>query len=159
MKIDVVISSTSRYKKFGSVSSPDEAGDASGEVILKKLANAGHQFTYQLLPDGIDPIRKAILRCTSDAMIICGGTGLASLDLTLEAAEPLFDKAIPGFGEIFRLRSLDEVGTRAILTRATAGVVRGIPVFCMPGSPSAAMLGTDLVLAEVEHIIKHVREG
>jgi molybdenum cofactor biosynthesis protein B len=76
----------------------------------------------------------------------------------LEAVEPLFEKEIPGFGEIFRLKSLDEVGTRAILTRASAGVYRGKPIFCLPGSPNAARLGMELILAEIEHILKHISE-
>jgi len=90
--------------------------------------------------------------------VICGGTGLTHLDLTLEAVEPLFEKEIPGFGEIFRLKSLDEVGTRAILTRASAGVYRGKPIFCLPGSPNAAKLGMELILAEIGHILKHISE-
>ncbi|MGA9097750.1 MAG: molybdopterin-binding protein, partial [Methanotrichaceae archaeon] len=95
---------------------------------------------------------------TANSIIICGGTGLTHLDLTIEAVEPLFGKTLPGFGEIFRLRSLQEVGTRAILTRASAGVIENKPVFCLPGSPNAARLGTDLVLAEIEHIITHIFE-
>ena len=111
-----------------------------------------------LLPDGIEPIRNAVQSSSADAIVICGGTGLTHLDLTLEAVEPLFEKEIPGFGEIFRLKSLDEVGTRAILTRASAGVHRGRPIFCLPGSPNAARLGIELILAEIEHILKHISE-
>jgi molybdenum cofactor biosynthesis protein B len=159
MKIDVIISSTSRHKKFGSAQKPEDAKDESGRVILDKVALAGHDPSYLLLPDGIEPIRTAVQKSQADAVIICGGTGLAPLDLTLEAVEPLYYKTIPGFGEIFRLKSLDQVGTRAMLTRASAGFVRGIPVFCMPGSPAAASLGADLITAELDHIIKHVRLG
>jgi molybdopterin adenylyltransferase len=72
--------------------------------------------------------------------------------------EPLFEKTLPGFGEIFRWKSLQEVGTRAMLTRASAGVYRGRPVFCLPGSPNAARLGMELILAEILHIIKHISE-
>lgn len=79
-------------------------------------------------------------------------------DLTLEAVEPLFEKTLPGFGEIFRLRSLEEVGTRAMLTRAAAGIYQGKPIFCLPGSPNAALLGMSIILAEIEHILKHIGE-
>ncbi|NTV76886.1 MAG: molybdenum cofactor biosynthesis protein, partial [Methanothrix sp.] len=79
-------------------------------------------------------------------------------DLTLEAVEPLFEKSLPGFGEIFRYRSLEEVGTRAMLTRAAAGIHNGRPIFCLPGSPGAARLGMDLILPELRHIIGHIRE-
>jgi molybdenum cofactor biosynthesis protein B len=139
MLIDVIIASTSRFKTYGPVSRPEEA-------------------TFRLLPDGIKPIREAVRDSRAGAIVICGGTGLTHLDLTLEAVEPMFEKEIPGFGEIFRLRSLEEVGTRAMLTRASAGVYKGKPVFCLPGSPNAARLGIELILAEIEHIVKHISE-
>jgi molybdenum cofactor biosynthesis protein B len=158
MIIDVIIASTSRFKTYGPVSSPQDAKDISGQIIREKIKIAGYESTYRLLPDGIEPIRDVIQNSRADAIVICGGTGLTHLDLTLEAIEPLFEKEIPGFGEIFRQRSLDEVGTRAILTRACAGVYQGKPIFCLPGSPSAARLGMELILAEIEHIIKHISE-
>ena len=158
MIIDVLVASTSRFKRYGPVASPKEAEDLSGEVILQRIEAAGYEFRYQLLPDGIQPIRDAVLKSSADAVVICGGTGLTHLDLTLEAVEPLFEKTLPGFGEIFRWRSMQEVGTRAMLTRASAGVHEGMPIFCLPGSPNAAGLGMDLILAEIEHIIKHISE-
>jgi len=158
MKIEVVVVSTSRFERFGPVEDPEEAEDLSGRAILDRICDAGRDFTYRLVPDGVESVRDAILESTADAVVLCGGTGLAPKDLTIEAAEPLFDKTIPGFGEIFRLKSLDEVGTRAILTRASAGLIRGIPVFCLPGSPSAARLGIELILAEIDHILHHISE-
>ena len=158
MLIEVIIASTSRFQKYGPVAKPVDAEDLSGQVILDKIKAAGYDSTYCLLPDGIEPIRSAVHSSRADAIVICGGTGLTHLDLTLEAVEPLFEKEIPGFGEIFRLKSLDEVGTRAILTRASAGVYHGKPIFCLPGSPNAARLGTELILAEIEHILKHISE-
>jgi len=158
MIIDVFVASTSRYKKYGSISYPDQAEDLSGKLIIDEVQTRGHEWRYQLLMDGIDPIRKAVRNSNADCIIICGGTGLTKLDLTLEAVEPLFEKKLPGFGELFRLRSLEEVGTRAMLTRASAGITQGKPVFCLPGSPNAASLGTELILAELNHIIEHIRE-
>jgi molybdenum cofactor biosynthesis protein B len=157
MIIDVVVASTSRFEKFGPVNSPEQAEDLSGEVILEKIKGAGYTAHYSLLPDGF-VLREAVENSAADAIIICGGTGLTHLDLTLEAIEPLFEKTLPGFGEIFRYRSLEEVGTRAMLTRAAAGVYHARPVFCLPGSPGAARLGLDLILKEIEHIIGHIRE-
>ncbi|MDF0590317.1 MogA/MoaB family molybdenum cofactor biosynthesis protein [Candidatus Methanocrinis natronophilus] len=158
MIIEVVVVSTSRHKRFGDVGSPQEATDLSGVAILDRLEACGRDFTYRLISDGVEAVRGAILESEADAVVLCGGTGLAPKDLTIEAAEPLFDKTIPGFGEVFRQKSLDEVGTRAILTRASAGVVRGVPVFCLPGSPAAARLGIDLILAEIDHILYHILE-
>jgi molybdenum cofactor biosynthesis protein B len=158
MLVDVIVASTSRFEKFGGARSPVEAGDLSGEIIVKAVEEAGLQASYQLLADGILPIRDAVLRSRGDAVVICGGTGLSHRDLTLEAVEPLFEKTLPGFGELFRQRSLQDVGTRAMLTRAAAGVFQGRPIFCLPGSPNAAKLGIELILAEMEHIIKHISE-
>ena len=157
MIIDVVIASTSRYSRFGSVRCPEEAEDLSGQVILERIKSAGHIARYSLRPDGLG-LREAAEKSDADALIICGGTGLTRSDLTLEAIEPLFEKSLPGFGEIFRYKSLEEVGTRAMLTRAAAGVHQGRPIFCLPGSPGAARLGMDLIIPELEHIIGHIRE-
>ena len=157
MIIDVVVASTSRFRRYGSVRSPEEADDLSGQVILERINAAGHIARYSLLPDGLG-LRQAAEKSDADAIIVCGGTGLTKSDLTLEALEPLFEKSLPGFGEIFRYRSLEEVGTRAILTRAAAGVYRGRPIFCLPGSPGAARVGMDLILPELGHIIGHIRE-
>lgn len=157
MIIDVVIASTSRYSRFGSVRSPEEADDISGQLILERIRQAGHTARYALLPDGLG-LRQTAEKSKADALIICGGTGLTETDLTLEAVEPLFEKSLPGFGEIFRYRSLEEVGTRAMLTRAAAGIHNGRPIFCLPGSPGAARLGMDLILPELSHIIGHIRE-
>jgi molybdenum cofactor biosynthesis protein B len=158
MIIDVVVASTSRFQRFGPASDPGKAEDLSGKVILERIKNAGYTSRYKLLPDGIEPIRQAVQKSTAEAIVICGGTGLTHLDLTIEAVEPLFEKTLPGFGEIFRARSMEEVGTRAMLTRASAGIYHGKPVFCLPGSPGAARLGTDLILAEIVHILKHIGE-
>jgi molybdenum cofactor biosynthesis protein B len=157
MIIDVVVASTSRYSRFGSVRSPEEADDISGQLILERIRQAGHTARYALLPDGLG-LRQTAEKSKADALIICGGTGLTETDLTLEAVEPLFEKSLPGFGEIFRYRSLEEVGTRAMLTRAAAGIHNGLPIFCLPGSPGAARLGMDLILPELSHIIGHIRE-
>jgi molybdopterin adenylyltransferase len=158
MIIDVIVASTSRFQRFGPVSGPEGAEDLSGKVILERIKNAEYTSHYQLLPDGIQPIRNAVEQSTAEVIIICGGTGLTHLDLSIEAVEPLFEKTLPGFGEIFRSRSMEEVGTRAMLSRATAGIYHGKPVFCLPGSPGAARLGTDLILAEIVHILKHIGE-
>jgi molybdenum cofactor biosynthesis protein B len=158
MLIDIIIASTSRFNKFGPMTTPKDAEDLSGQIIQENIKEKGYDSTYHLLPDGIEPIRDAVKNSNADAIVICGGTGLTHLDLTLEAVEPLFEKEIPGFGEIFRLKSLNEVGTKAILTRASAGVYCEKPIFCLPGSPNAAKLGMELILAELEHILKHISE-
>ena len=74
-------------------------------------------------------------------------------DVTIEAVEPLLDKRLPGFGELFRTLSYEEIGTKVVGTRAVAGVADGVPVFCLPGSENAARLGTgDIVIEEAPHL-------
>jgi molybdenum cofactor biosynthesis protein B len=80
-------------------------------------------------------------------------------DVTSEAERPLVDKALPGFGELFRRRSEDAIGTRVIGTRAMAGIADAVPVFCLPGSENAAELGVDLLLAEAGHLAGLARRG
>jgi molybdenum cofactor biosynthesis protein B len=94
-----------------------------------------------------------------DAIILSGGTGLSTKDQTVEACRALFDKEIPGFGEIFRTLSFEQVGTAAMMSRTTAGVIAGIPVFCLPGSPKAVLLGLSrIILPEIAHIIYELRK-
>jgi molybdenum cofactor biosynthesis protein B len=84
--------------------------------------------------------------------VTTGGTGVTPDDATIEAVRPLFEKELPGFGELFRILSHDEVGTKVVGTRATAGIVAtetgGVPVFCLPGSENAARLGVERIVSE-----------
>ncbi len=129
-----------------------EANDVGGARLRELLAGAG----FSLVPHRIttdDPERlRAILDdvCEgdlADAVITTGGTGIAPRDATLEALEPLFEKRLEGFGEIFRQLSFQEIGPRAMLSRAAAGVIRGRFVAALPGSPRAVALAVTAVLA------------
>jgi molybdenum cofactor biosynthesis protein B len=91
-------------------------------------------------------------------IVSSGGTGLSARDRTVEAISDLFDVRIDGFGELFRLLSFEKIGSAAMLSRATAGVVRGTPVFLLPGSPEAVTLAlTRLVLPEIAHVVGELR--
>ena len=91
-----------------------------------------------------------------DIIIITGGTGVSARDVTVEAIE--FDKILPGFGELFRYLSYKEVGSRAMMSRATLGVKDGVPVFCLPGSKNAVTLAMrELVLPELGHLLWELR--
>jgi molybdopterin adenylyltransferase len=155
--------STSRYEKYGDSSLPEEADDLSGKVMKDLLEASDHKVLfYRLVPDEKDSIVDAVLSALSssaDIIITSGGTGLAPKDLTIESITPLFEKEIPGFGELFRYKSLEEIGTSAILTRATAGVIKGKAIFCLPGSPNAVRLAlSKIIIPETGHIVRHVRE-
>jgi molybdenum cofactor biosynthesis protein B len=155
--------STSRYGKYGNQASPDEAEDLSGKAMKELLEAAGNKVSfYRLVPDGKDAILDALfsaLDSSADIVITSGGTGLAPKDLTIESVVPLFEKEIPGFGELFRYKSLEEIGTSVILTRASAGIMKGKAVFCLPGSPNAVKLAlSKIIIPEAGHIVRHVKE-
>jgi len=165
VKFAIITVSTSRYETYGSVSEPGLADDISGNVMLDLISGSGFDVkTYSLLPDNESMIAGHVRELAGadigqdiDAIVISGGTGLAPEDVTLEAVEPLFDKTIPGFGEVFRLKSLEDVGTAAILSRASAGIVGRCVVFCLPGSPAAVQLALkELIIPEAPHIVKHI---
>ncbi len=159
--IEVATISSSRYReKSGAVIRPEDADDVSGAIIVDTLRKSGHVVRYTLLSDDADMIRHWFAKAMgadADAIITTGGTGLAPGDVTIEAIRPLLGKEMPGFGEIFRARSVAEIGYAAMLTRAIAGVVRGRAVFCMPGSPNAVRLGIEMITSEIGHVIEHAR--
>jgi molybdopterin adenylyltransferase len=133
--------------------------DESGQVIKDLLQEAGIEIAYYaLVPDRIEHIRTALVVALEHAncIVLTGGTGLTPDDLTIEAVRPFLDKEMEGFGEIFRWRSFQEIGTRAILSRALAGISGGRAVFCLPGSVSAVTLATkELIIPEIRHILSH----
>ncbi len=116
---------------------------------------------YVIVPDRIDCIRDSLIEGLKqcDCLILNGGTGLTSDDCTIEAVEPLYDKKIDGFGELFRMKSFEEIGSAAMLSRASAGLIRKKVVFCIPGSNSAVKLAINaLIIPEVRHILTHARK-
>jgi molybdenum cofactor biosynthesis protein B len=131
--------------------------DPAGDALESVLADAGHETVDRaVVTDDRAAVEGRVLDLVADpavdAVVTAGGTGVTPDDVTVEAVSPLFDKGLPGFGELFRRRSYDEVGTRVVGTRATAGIVDGAPVFCLPGSENAARLGATLVVAEAPHL-------
>jgi len=132
--------------------------DASGNAIVEVLEREGHEIaTRELVNDDYDGVQSAVdslvNRGDVDAVVTTGGTGVSPDDVTPEAVRPLFEKQLPGFGETFRALSREEIGTRAIATRALAGIADGVPVFCLPGSEAGARLGTEAVIEpEVGHL-------
>ncbi|QSG13400.1 Molybdopterin biosynthesis enzyme [Halapricum desulfuricans] len=128
--------------------------DAAGDAIVAALEAEGHEIaTRDIVRDAYDNVQSAVDRFVGrsdvDAVVTTGGTGVTPDDVTVEAVEPLFEKRLPGFGELFRRLSYEEIGTRAIATRATAGIADGVPVFCLPGSENAVRLGTEEIVVEV----------
>jgi len=158
----VISISTSRFMKYGSVKTPEEAEDISGRIIIDLLGNAGHKLRlYALISDEGRSITEAVKALINDVDVIIttGGTGLAPRDVTIEAVQQMIQKDIPGFGELFRLISYEEVGSSAMLTRAFSGIMENTAIFCLPGSPNAVKLAMEaLILPELQHILLHVSE-
>jgi len=136
-----------------------EENDTSGKEIMALLEKAGIKVgNYAIIPDNIEAIQREVLDSmqSCNCVILNGGTGLTHDDCTIEAVSPLIEKKIDGFGELFRAKSVKEVGTAAMLSRAIAGVCHEKVVFCIPGSTPAATLATrELIIPELRHIISH----
>ena len=137
--------------------------DKSGNAIRALLEAAGHRAVeHRIVPDSAELIRFAVLRALArsevDAVIATGGTGVSPRDVTPDTLEPLFEKRLPGFGELFRMLSYHEIGAAAVLSRATAGTVATKVIYVMPGSTGAVRLGMEkLVLPEIAHVIGQLR--
>lgn len=139
-----------------------EAEDESGKCIRKWMEEAGHQLvSYRLLKNDFEAIRRGVIELIETkvgCIVTTGGTGLSHRDVTVEAVTLLFDKIMVGFGELFRQLSFHEVGTAALMSRATAGSVRGTVIFCLPGSVKAVRLAVErLILPELKHLIRELR--
>ncbi|WP_435319322.1 molybdenum cofactor synthesis domain-containing protein [Haloarchaeobius sp. TZWSO28] len=132
--------------------------DPAGDTIEAAFEDEGHDVVVrELVPDEFDKVQGTVSRLTErrdvDAVVTTGGTGVTPDDVTVEAARQLFEKELPGFGELFRRFSYDDIGTTVIATRATAGISNGCPVFCLPGSRPAVELGVEeIILPEVPHL-------
>ena len=133
--------------------------DTSGKTITRLLEEKAIPIRYyRIVPDRIEAIRNELFVAVqkSNCIIINGGTGLTHDDCTIEAVSPLLEKRIEGFGEFFRMKSVQQIGTGSMLSRAVAGIIEGKAVFCIPGStPAVTLATTELILPEIAHIISH----
>ncbi len=136
--------------------------DISGKILEQRARAAGHKTTRTIVPDEATKIRSAVNKFIAakriDAVIVTGGTGVAKRDVTIETIQPMFEKELPGFGEILRRMGYELVGTPALLTRATAGIIKHKPVFCLPGAPNSVEVAAGLIFPELGHVLKHARE-
>lgn len=133
--------------------------DPAGDTGVELLERAGHEIvTRDLIPDDHDRVQGMVdtlsKREDVDCVLTSGGTGVTPDDVTVEAVRPVLDRELPGFGELFRAMSRSEVGTRAMHTRATAGVSGEVPIFLLPGSENAVELAvSDLIIPEAPHLV------
>jgi len=138
--------------------------DQGGALIEELMLGAGHVVVgRQLVKDEIDRIRAAVRESLEargvDVILITGGTGIAPRDVTPEAIAPLLERSLPGFGELFRMLSYEEVGPAAMLSRAMAGVARAKLIVALPGSRGAIRTALEeLLLPEMGHLIAQARK-
>ncbi len=127
------------------------ADDKSGDTLVARIAEAGHRLVARaIVPDDKERIRAQVEAWTKDdaidVVITTGGTGFTGRDVTPEALEPLFEKRMDGFSEVFHRISYDKIGTATIQSRATGGVANATFIFVLPGSPGACKDAWDGIL-------------
>jgi len=141
-----------------------EATDESGKLMQQLVTEQGHRVArYALLPNDEARVRTEVGSWAGsgevDAVMITGGTGLSSRDRTIEAVLPLLEKELPGFGELFRALSFEEIGPAAMMSRATCGVLKGCVVVSLPGSRAAVKLALErLLLPQLRHLVQQARK-
>ncbi len=134
-----------------------EEDDTGGALIRERVESAGHEVvSYEIVPDEpavITDLAKT-LAAQVEVALFSGGTGITRRDRTYEALSSVIEKPLPGFGELFRMLSYEEIGSGAMLSRAVAGVYRETLFFAVPGSPNAVKLAMDkLIVPELKHLV------
>ena len=135
-----------------------QADDTGGDLIRSLVADAGHEVVVSMIvrdePAEVTALLTGDWASGAEVILLTGGTGISNRDTTYEAIAALLEKTLPGFGEIFRALSFDEVGPAAMLSRATAGTHQGRLLFSMPGSPNAVGLAmSQLIVPELRHLV------
>ncbi len=136
--------------------------DTSGQLVMHLLKAKGHDIAdYHLVKDEPAQIREKITAACGNpavqAIIINGGTGISRRDSTFEAVDGMLEKRLDGFGEVFRYLTYQEIGSPAIMSRATAGIIKGRILFSTPGSENAVRLAMEkLILPELGHLVKEL---
>jgi molybdenum cofactor biosynthesis protein B len=137
--------------------------DTGGQAVVERLAAAGHEVAArEIIPDEPQRMRQLLSELTArddiDAVLLTGGTGLSRRDQTFESVSGLLTKALPGYGELFRMLSYQEIGPAAMLSRATGGQIGRTVVLTMPGSPAGVRLAMEkLIVPELGHLVREAR--
>jgi len=137
--------------------------DTGGQTLVERLTSAGHAVVQRsIIPDDPEPMRALLQQLAErgdvDAVLLTGGTGITRRDQTYETVTSLLTKPLPGYGELFRLLSYQEIGTAAMLSRATGGLMGRTVVLTMPGSPAAVRLAMDqVILPELGHLVREAQ--
>jgi molybdenum cofactor biosynthesis protein B len=138
--------------------------DVSGKRIAHLVHEASHAVVeHRVISDDAEGfanvLNELIARADVDVILTTGGTGISPRDQAIGVVEAVFDTCLPGFGELFRALSYQQIGSGAMLSRAVAGIARGKPIFAMPGSTAAVELAmTKLIIPELRHILQQLRK-
>jgi molybdenum cofactor biosynthesis protein B len=138
--------------------------DRGGELIVKMLTEAANEISSRhIVRDDPREIEPLLLKLAdpeiADAILMTGGTGIAARDRTFETVSGLLTKAMPGYGELFRMLSYDDIGPAAMLSRAVGGVLNNVIVLTMPGSVAAVQLAMEkLIVPEIGHLVYEARK-
>jgi molybdenum cofactor biosynthesis protein B len=138
--------------------------DTSGKKIVDSMTAAGHKIlAWEIVPDEPTRIKPLIDKLREspelDVILMTGGTGIGSRDQTFETVSSLLDKTLPGFGEIFRVLSYEEIGPAAMLSRAIGGLIGRTLLLSMPGSTPAVRLALEkLIVPEIGHLVREARK-
>lgn len=156
VNLGLVVVSTSRYKEMKNQEDLSDKTIPLVKEILKEEPDIFLSFST-IVPDDPEKLKESLTQIEKknlDVILFSGGTGLTPKDITYETIEPLLEKEITGFGELFRYLSYEEIGSAAMISRATAGSYHGKAIFLMPGSPNAVKLALNkLIIPEIFHII------
>ena len=132
-----------------------EETDESGKLIKQRLLDRGHKVVYYTILKNDAPTLRNKITELIKVIITSGATGLSHKDVTVDTIQPMLEKKLDGFGELFRHLTYQELGTASIMSRAAAGVINGKVIICFPGSLGAATLAMDkIVLPEIGHLVR-----
>ena len=137
--------------------------DTGGQTVIEHLTMAGHEVVArEIIPDEPERMRALLLELAGredvEAILLTGGTGISSRDQTFETVSGLLEKPLPGYGEILRMLSYQEIGAAAILSRAVGGLVHRMVVLTMPGSPAAVRLAMEkIIVPQLPHLLREAR--
>ena len=140
-----------------------DANDVGGDTVASLLEGAGHVVSSRrIVPDDRQQLTESIGQLTKQGevavILLTGGTGISPRDQTYSTVSGMFDSDLPGYGELFRMLSYEEIGPAAILSRATAGLIGDVVVLTMPGSPAAVRLAMErIILPELGHMVGQTR--
>jgi molybdenum cofactor biosynthesis protein B len=136
----------------------NDSNDTGGQAIRELLEAAGHRVAgHAIVRDDPDAVTAQFATPATQVIITTGGTGITSRDGTFEALDRLFEKRLTGFGELFRMLSYEQIGSAAMMSRATAGTAQRKAIFVLPGSPDAVRLAmTKLIVPELGHVVQQL---